>query len=243
MRPRALEPDYDPLRPADLYDGQHQPYADDPQYRERERHVQHRGAATCPGFERQRHGSPSQRNHSAGAIRQRDGDAGREPPRAGSYEGFLVITGAGPTLRVPYQYLVTDGVPADVFPLFNGGFVGGVGDKGWELDLRLVDQFGIPVTKQPVRFDLPSGTSFFQCNGGNCVDGATANYGNAAALVNLAPDPGVYTFTATAGGLRMLFNGFVYRYPGNSSQWRGQCRIPAGGRRPGARFLHLDLRE
>ena len=25
--------------------------------------------------------------------------------------------------------------------------------------------------------------------------------------------PGVYTFPATAGGLRMLFNGFIYRYP------------------------------
>ena len=124
-----------------------------------------------------------------------------------------MVTGAGPTLRVPYQYLVTDGIPADVFPLFNGGFVGGVGDTAWELDLRLVDQFGIPVSRQPVRFDLPAGTSFFQCNGTNCVDGATANYGNAAALVNLGPDPGEYTFTATAGGLRMFFNGFVYRYP------------------------------
>ena len=38
-------------------------------------------------------------------------------PRAGSYEGFLAVTGAGPTLRVPYQYLVSDGIPADVFPL------------------------------------------------------------------------------------------------------------------------------
>ena len=27
---------------------------------------------------------------------------------------------------------------------FNGGFVGGVADQGWDLDLRLLDQFGIP---------------------------------------------------------------------------------------------------
>ena len=55
-------------------------------------------------------------------------------PRAGSYEGFLVVTEPGPTLRVPYQYLVTDSIPADVIPMLNGSFVGGAADKGWELD-------------------------------------------------------------------------------------------------------------
>ncbi len=31
-------------------------------------------------------------------------------PNPGIYDGFIVITGAGPTLRVPYQYLVGTGI-------------------------------------------------------------------------------------------------------------------------------------
>ena len=51
-------------------------------------------------------------------------------PRAGSYEGFIVVSGGGTTLRLPYLYMVGDSVPADVFPIHNGSFTGGVGDSG-----------------------------------------------------------------------------------------------------------------
>ena len=121
-------------------------------------------------------------------------------PNAGSYEGFIVVTGAGPTLRLPYQYLVGNGVAAAAFPIGNGGFLGGASDTGWELDLRVIDQFGVPVKGAPLTFTLPAGATFTQNSSGqNLVDGATANYGNAAAIVNLPPTQGDLIFTATVG--------------------------------------------
>ncbi len=50
-------------------------------------------------------------------------------PLAGEYEGFIVIAGAGSTLRVPYQFLVANGVPTDIIPS-SGGLSGGLGDTG-----------------------------------------------------------------------------------------------------------------
>jgi minor extracellular serine protease Vpr len=135
-------------------------------------------------------------------------------PSPGSYEGFIVVTGSGPTLRVPYQYLVGSGVPFVAYPINNGGFLGGAGDQGWELDLRVTDQYGVPVIGTPLVFTLPPGTSFTKnSSGGNLVDGATTNYGNAAALVNLPPTQGDLIFTAAVGGLNVEFDGFSRVYP------------------------------
>ena len=78
-------------------------------------------------------------------------------PRAGSYEGFIVVSGGGTTLRLPYLYLVGDNIPADVFPIHNGSFTGGVADEDWGTVLRAVDQFGVPVIGVPVRFAVTQG--------------------------------------------------------------------------------------
>ncbi|HLK69238.1 MAG TPA: S8 family serine peptidase [Bryobacteraceae bacterium] len=129
-------------------------------------------------------------------------------PAAGSYEGFIVVTGAGPTLRVPYQFLVGNGTPADVFPIGNGGFLGGTNDVGWELDLRVVDQFGVPVLGTPVNFSVLQG-------GGTVTGGDNQSFalGNAAGFVNLGPNQGDQIFKATAGSLSMQFNGYARFYP------------------------------
>ncbi|MBZ5619542.1 MAG: S8 family serine peptidase [Acidobacteriia bacterium] len=129
-------------------------------------------------------------------------------PAPGSYEGFIVVTGAGPTLRVPYQYLVGSGTPTDVFPIGNGGFLGGTNDTDWELDLRVVDQFGVPVLGTPVIFGVVQG-------GGKVTGGDNQSFalGNAAAFVNLGPNQGDQIFTATVGGLTVQFNGFARVYP------------------------------
>jgi hypothetical protein len=37
-------------------------------------------------------------------------------PQPGSYEGIIAITGGGSPLRVPYLYLVGDGVPYSISP-------------------------------------------------------------------------------------------------------------------------------
>ncbi len=131
-------------------------------------------------------------------------------PTAGSYDSFITITGGGPTLRVPYQYqfLVSDSTPADAFPIGNGGFVGGTNDQGWELDLRVIDQFGVPVVGTPLRFNVLQG-------GGKITAGDPQSFrlGNAAALVDLGPNQGDQLFSATVGNLTVPFNGYARAYP------------------------------
>ncbi len=129
-------------------------------------------------------------------------------PTPGSYESFITITGAGPTLHVPYQFLAGDGIPADAFPIGNGGFVGGVNDQGWELDLRVVDRWGVPVVNTPLRFNVVQG-------GGRITAGDQQSFrlGNAAAIVNLGPDQGDQIFNATVGSLTVPFNGYARVYP------------------------------
>ena len=129
-------------------------------------------------------------------------------PAAGSYEGFLVVTGAGPTLRVPYQFLVASGTVSDAFPIGNGGFLGGINDVDWELDLRAIDQFGVPVVGAPLIFNVVQG-------GGKVTGGDTQTFalGNAAAFVNLGASQGDQIFNAKVGGLTVQFNGFARVYP------------------------------
>jgi minor extracellular serine protease Vpr len=139
-------------------------------------------------------------------------------PNPGSYQSFITVTGAGQTLRVPYQYLVGTGAgtggpgtPADVFPIGNGGFVGGVNDQGWELDLRVIDQYGVPVDGVPLTFGVVSG-------GGKVTSGDQRSFrlGNAAASVNLGPNQGDQIFNAviqSAGSPTVQFFGYARNYP------------------------------
>jgi minor extracellular serine protease Vpr len=129
-------------------------------------------------------------------------------PAPGSYEGFIVVSGAGPTLRLPYQYLVGTGVAAVAFPIGNGGFLGGVNDQGWELDMRVTDPYGVPVLGTPLLFRVVQG-------GGKITVGDTQSFrlGNAAAIVNLGPNQGDQIFTATVGGLTVEFDGYARVYP------------------------------
>ncbi|HWC96827.1 MAG TPA: S8 family serine peptidase [Candidatus Sulfopaludibacter sp.] len=134
-------------------------------------------------------------------------------PAAGSYEGVIQVTGAGPALRVPYQFLVGSKVPYDIFPVANGGFLGGVGDNAsdqlaWFLAFRLVDQYGVPVLNTPVQFSVVKG-------GGSIYlgDPQTTNYGLAAADVNLGNAQGDQFFQAAAGGLSYTFQGYARNYP------------------------------
>ena len=129
-------------------------------------------------------------------------------PNPGAYEGFIEITGPGPTMRVPYLYLVGDGRAFNIFPLVNGGFVGGVGDTDWFLGFKLIDQYGVPVAAQPVTFSaVPGGGTVTR------ADTQTDPLGIAGAFVNLGAKPGDQIFTATAGGLTAQFNGYARAIP------------------------------
>jgi uncharacterized protein (TIGR03437 family) len=126
----------------------------------------------------------------------------------GNYEGFLVVTGAGPTLRVPYQYLVGSGTVYDAFPIADGGFLGGTSDQGWLLGMRVIDQAGVPVISTPLQFKVLAG-------GGKITLGDFQSYalGNAFAQVNLGSNPGDQLFNATVGGITVPFNGSARVYP------------------------------
>lgn len=143
-------------------------------------------------------------------------------PNAGSFEGFIVVTGAGPTLRVPYQYLVGSGTPTDAFPIVDGGFLGGTNDTFWPIAMRVIDQFGVPVIGSPAQFTTPPGASFTKdpddpTGKRVLVDAATTALGIAGAQVNLGPNQGDQIFTGTVGGLTVQFNGFARVYPAITS--------------------------
>ena len=132
-------------------------------------------------------------------------------PNPGSYEGFIVVNGpAGtPTLRVPYLYLVGSGVPADIFPVYDGAFIGFPGQTEWPIAFRLIDLFGVPVVgPQPVQFSVVEG-------GGAILrgDSQTYRYGIAGAFVKLGPQAGPHTFRGTVGNLSVDFNGYARPYP------------------------------
>ena len=134
-------------------------------------------------------------------------------PPAGSYEGFVLVTGGGgPTLRVPYQYLAGSGIVADVFPVYNGSFIGGPGDLGWAIQPRAIDAYGVPVIGTPVTFSVASGGGAIGSG-----DTQTFRYGIATAFVNLGTQLGLQTFNATIGGVTTEFDAYARAYPVISS--------------------------
>jgi uncharacterized protein (TIGR03437 family) len=129
-------------------------------------------------------------------------------PAAGEYEGFIVVTGAGSTLRVPYQFLVASGFPADIIPTLDPGFFLGVGYTDLQVAFRLQDAYGVPILNDPALFTPVLGGG--QIAGG---DATTLLYGEAGAFVNLGSQQGEQTIAGTAGGLTYSFDGFARQYP------------------------------
>jgi minor extracellular serine protease Vpr len=134
---------------------------------------------------------------------------GSKPP-AGSYEGFIDVTGAGPALHLPYLYVVGSGVPYNIFPIINGSFTGVPNDTAWLIGMRVVDPFGVPVANVPVSFRIQSGGGKFNSQGG---DKATDVLGNAGVFVDLGPQQGDNVFVGTAGTFTQEFDGFARRLP------------------------------
>jgi uncharacterized protein (TIGR03437 family) len=143
-------------------------------------------------------------------------------PNPGSYEGLIVITGAGPALRVPYLYMVGSGVPATMFPLVDGSFTYIPSGTWAELVFKLVDPYGVPVKSQPVQFTLAPGASFTPdptdpTGQRQERDAQTDVLGIAAAYVNLGPQLGDQIFSATSGGFSVQFDGYAQPVPAINS--------------------------
>jgi uncharacterized protein (TIGR03437 family) len=123
-------------------------------------------------------------------------------PTPGSYEGFIVLQGDAVTLRIPYLYLVSDGVPNNLIPLLGlsgTGLAGGDVPDG-ELAFEIIDQYGIPVPNVPVSFAVKQG-------GGSIAnpDAATNTYGIATAEGVMGPATTTNQFIATAAGMTLQF--------------------------------------
>ena len=127
-------------------------------------------------------------------------------PSPGAYEGEIRIQrlSGGADIRVPYFYLVGDGVPANSFAIAGTGVIGTVDEPNPEfLIFRVIDQFGQAIPSLPVQFSVVGG-------GGAIIvsDPNTDPFGVAAADTDLGPEIGAQDFEATAGGLTIpFFNG------------------------------------
>jgi uncharacterized protein (TIGR03437 family) len=146
-------------------------------------------------------------------------------PSPGTYEGFIVITGAGPTLRVPYLYFVGDGVPYNIFPVVSGSFFTAVSTLQAWLAFELVDRYGVPIVAQPPVFNAVTG-------GGSIVAAyTTTDQGIGFAEINVGSQPGDQIFTATAGGLSVEFDGYAQplpTIPGNGTVNAGSNQVGRG---------------
>lgn len=129
--------------------------------------------------------------------------AGRQPA-PGSYEGAVTITGGAVPLRVPFLYLVSDGVPFNIFPVLGAGFDGAVGQPipDGAIAFRLIDRYGVPIPSYPVQFSVTRGGGSIQQ-----PDSATDANGVAGALAILGPRPGAQEFVGQAGNLSVPFDG------------------------------------
>jgi uncharacterized protein (TIGR03437 family) len=121
-------------------------------------------------------------------------------PAAGSYEGFVLVQGGGQTLRVPYQYLVGSNVPADVFAV-SSPYITPTNDLGWYVGTRVIDQFGVPVSKMPATFTKDGGDATI--TGG---DYNSDNFGDAGVLFSTGATPGEITFTGHIGSFSVPFD-------------------------------------
>ncbi|HLK49488.1 MAG TPA: S8 family serine peptidase [Bryobacteraceae bacterium] len=142
-------------------------------------------------------------------------------PSAGSYSGAVTLSVAGAlAARIPYLFLVPDGVPYNFFPYANTGLQGTPGqDVGW-IAVQVIDQYGVPVSGNSVPFTVrPAGAVTLKsvagqpaCTIATTVTCPTNKYGYAFAEVVLGPTPNPtssITITATVNGIPMPYPVFI----------------------------------
>lgn len=134
-------------------------------------------------------------------------------PAAGAYSGVITVQGGLNSLRIPYQFFGPSGAAANLIPLsgdFFDGTTGGGSPEGL-ITIKLVDAVGLPVAGAPVTWSAGSGAAVMN------TDTVTNSFGIAAAQPILGPQPGNYSYRATAGGMTHSFTGFARPQPTISS--------------------------
>ena len=136
-------------------------------------------------------------------------------PNAGSYEGQINITGSGVSLHVPYNYLVGNGVAANIFPVLGDSYVSVPAATGHVIAARVVDQSGVPVAALPVTWTVNAGGGQLNlgANGIPNADVETDIYGTAAATVNFGSQYGDQIFTGNLGNYSWEFDLFASQFP------------------------------
>jgi uncharacterized protein (TIGR03437 family) len=156
-------------------------------------------------------------------------------PDAGSYQGFITINGGAVSLRVPYLYIRPDSIAFNVMPLYGSGFVDipGASAFGEQIQIKVVDQYGAPVSNVPVVWGSTTGGYVDPVNG---ADSKTDVYGIAAANVLPGPVVGAQEFYATAAGMTVYFDGTTIAPPAINT--RGVVSAASGhegqGQAPGS---------
>jgi uncharacterized protein (TIGR03437 family) len=128
-------------------------------------------------------------------------------PAPGEYSGFIQIQGGGGTVRIPYLLIVPDNNPGNLIQL-GGSFDGTVGTTQGPhvLAVKLVDDFGAPISGATVLYSASSGAAVQNVT-------ETDNYGIATAQAVLGPLPGNYTFTASNSRMSFTFIGIARTQP------------------------------
>ena len=137
-------------------------------------------------------------------------------PSPGRYEGLIDIAGAPVPLHIPYMFLVSDGVPYDVIPVYGQTFDGPVGQQlpagEGPLIVRVVDRYGAPVLNAPVQWAATQGGGSVVQDGQSTTN-TTIDNGLAFATVTLGAALGNQEFTATVSGLTIPFDGNARNVP------------------------------
>lgn len=147
-------------------------------------------------------------------------------PVAGEYSGMVTLTGSGVTLRLPYMFLVGDGLISlanvNILSSFAGGYPS---QDGGPLIVQIVDQWGVPIANSPVTFQSPSRGALTLQSYGNgepacspasstsSVTCPTDQFGFAYAEVILGAKTGTPAINITAAGQSYQGGAYITTQP------------------------------
>ncbi len=151
--------------------------------------------------------------------------SGAVPP-ADQYAGSIAVTGTGVSLHIPYIVLVPDGTIYDMIPVigfqaatFFPCFEGLPNQDIGPVAVRLIDDYGLPVVGQAVRFTVsprgsvtlgssPGAPACSPATSGTATSCATNAYGVAYAEVTTGTSvTAIPSITASAGSQSFVFGG------------------------------------
>ncbi|MBC7927239.1 MAG: S8 family serine peptidase, partial [Bryobacteraceae bacterium] len=131
-------------------------------------------------------------------------------PRAGVYEGDVLITGGTVPLHIPYLYVVGDNIPFSAFPLVGDRFETTPG-VARDLVFKVVDRFGAPVSNANVRFQAVTGGGSIASEG-RTTDALGIGYASAV-IGQTIGDQSFFSFIGNEPNFGLFFSGIVRPLP------------------------------